>query len=320
MIYDSKIEKVALALLAMQRYSWEQGVTMQAFMELGKKEVLVLLAKEAAYRDLPDGRVAAIGVMESVTDACSTGEALKTAYEISSDADIKSAYDALLKWALEDAPRSKEGILYHVVEGREFWVDSFYMLPPFLAAAGYYEEALQQIDGYWKCLYNPQAKLMSHIWDEESKIYKRADFWGVGNGWAIAGLARVIDLLPADMEEARRLLIERVITLIESTSTYIREDGLFHDVLDDPNSFIETNFSQMLAYGIYRGVKSGWLDKKWLSVADKCREVVERKVDEYGLVQDVCGAPEFNSAGVAPEGQAFYLLMHAAYDKLNSKE
>ena len=316
MKYNSKIEKVALALLAMQRYSWEQGVAMQAFMELGKEEVLVLLAKEAAYRDLPDGRVAAIGVMESVTDACSTGEALKSAYGISGDADIKSAYDALLKWALEDAPRSKDGILYHVVEGREFWVDSFYMLPPFLAAAGHYEEALQQIDGYWECLYNPQAKLMSHIWDEETKNYKREAFWGVGNGWAIAGLARVIDLLPADMEDARQLLIERATTLIEATYAYIREDGLSHDVLDDETSFVETNFSQMLAYGIYRGVKSGWLNRKWLTAANKCREAVERKVDQYGLVQDVCGAPEFNSAGVAAEGQAFYLLMHAAYARL----
>lgn len=311
-----KIEKVSLALLAMQRYSWEQGVTMQAFMELGKKDILVLLAKEAAYRNLPDGRVAAIGVMESVTDACSTGEALKFAYEISGDPDIKTAYDSLLKWALDDAPRSSDGILYHVVEGKEFWVDSFYMLPPFLAAAKHYDEALKQINGYWECLYNPDPKLMSHIWDESANAYGREAFWGVGNGWAIAGLARVIDLLPTDMENARQLLIARATTLIESVSTYLREDGLSHDVLNDPSSFIETNLPQMLAYGIYRGIKSDWLAAKWLAVADKCREAVERKVDKYGLIQDVCGAPEFNSAGVAPEGQAFYLLMHAAYNNL----
>lgn len=316
---NSKLEKVSLALLAMQRYSWEQGVTMQAFMELDKTYILLALAKATAYRALPDGRVAAIGVMESVTDACSTGEALKVAYEISGDEEIGVAYNSLLKWALEDAPRDKDGILYHVVEGREFWVDSFYMLPPFLAAAGHVDEALRQINGYWKYLYNPETNLMSHIWDEDTNSHRRAAFWGVGNGWAIAGLARVIDLLPSKMSDERQLLIERATILIKSTSDYLREDGLSHDVLDDPSSFVETNFSQMLAYGIYRGIKSGWLSDNWLSVADKCREAVELKVDEYGIVQDVCGAPEFNSAGVAPEGQAFYLLMHAAYNNLNDK-
>ena len=313
---NSKVEKVGLALLAMQRYSWEQGVTMQAFMELEKEDILLALAKASVYRDLPDGRVAAIGVMESVTDACSTGEALKVAYDMSGDEEIGNAYNLLLKWALEDAPRDKDGLLYHVIEGKEFWVDSFYMLPPFLAAAGHIDIALKQIDGYWKYLYNPEKKLMSHIWNEDANAHRRADFWGVGNGWAIAGLARVIDLLPADMDTARQLLVERATTLIASTSQYLREDGLSHDVLDDVTSFVETNFSQMLSYGIYRGVKSGWLSDEWLAVANRCRKAVENKVDEYGIVQDVCGAPEFNSAGVAPEGQAFYLLMHAAYNKL----
>ena len=36
------------------------------------------------------------------------------------------------------------------------------------------------------------------------------------------------------------------------------------------------------------------------------------EVDAYGLVQGVCGAPGFDHAGTAPEGQAFFLLMEAA--------
>ena len=38
------------ALLAMQRHSWEQGVAMQAFWELGDEDVVLAMAKEAAYR------------------------------------------------------------------------------------------------------------------------------------------------------------------------------------------------------------------------------------------------------------------------------
>jgi len=42
------------------------------------------------------------------------------------------------------------------------------------------------------------------------------------------------------------------------------------------------------------------------------REAAKSKVDRYGLVQDVCGVPEFNRPYIAPEGQAFFLLMEAA--------
>ena len=314
---DTQINKVKLALLAMQRYSWEQGVAMQAFLELGEKDVVIAMAKEAAYRNMVDGRVAAIGGMESVTDPCSAGEGLIFSYKKTKDEELKNAYQALLKWALETAPRNEDGIVYHLVEAKEFWVDSMYMLPPFLAVAGYYDESIKQINGYWKTLYNSDKKLMSHMWNDEKKILKRPDFWGVGNGWAIAGMARVIDLLPDYMQKEKDELTEKACTLIESVAGYIREDGLAHNVLDDEKSFIEVNLPQMFSYGIYRGINSGWLKKeKWLEIANKCRVAVENKVDDYGLVQDVCGAPHFKSPGVAPEGQAFYILMQSAYKKM----
>ena len=44
----------------MQRNSWEQGVAMDAFLEQGDREVVIALAKEAAYRRMPDGRPAMI--------------------------------------------------------------------------------------------------------------------------------------------------------------------------------------------------------------------------------------------------------------------
>ncbi|MBE3063483.1 MAG: hypothetical protein IMZ69_00470 [Spirochaetes bacterium] len=46
------------------------------------------------------------------------------------------------------------------------------------------------------------------------------------------------------------------------------------------------------------------------------REKVYEKVDEHGLVQGVCAAPTFGYPGTAPEGQAFFLLMEAAFTDL----
>ncbi|MGE5812743.1 MAG: glycoside hydrolase family 88 protein, partial [Ignavibacteria bacterium] len=97
------------------------------------------------------------------------------------------------------------------------------------------------------------------------------------------------------------------------------EDGLFHNIIDNPNSFIETNLSQMLAYSIYKGIKGGWIDGRYKENADKMRVAAHKKVDELGLVQGVCGSPEFDHPGTAAEGQAFFILMETAYNKLSSE-
>jgi hypothetical protein len=68
----------------------------------------------------------------------------------------------------------------------------------------------------------------------------------------------------------------------------------------------------MLSYAIYRGVKAGWLDIVYAQRADAMRAAVHAKVDKYGLVHGVCGAPNFDRSGTATEGQAFFLLMEAA--------
>ena len=133
----------------------------------------------------------------------------------------------------------------------------------------------------------------------------------MGNGWAMAGMARVIALLPAD-DPGRERLIGRVRRLIGAALCHQRADGAFHDVLDDPATFREVNFAQMLAYTIYRGVAAGWLDASLLPAAEKARNAALAEVDAYGLVRNVCGAPYFDRPGVAPEGQAFHILMEAA--------
>ena len=309
---DNPLTKAKLALLCMQRNSWEQGVTMQAFYEQGDRDAVIALAKEAAYRRTADGRCAMIRPNEGVTDPCSVGEALLYAIRETGDPDLEEAGRALLEWALKRAPRNADGIIYHVQDRPEIWVDSFYMLPPFLAAAGEYEEALRQIHGYIARLYNKESGLFHHIWDDGERVFKRAAYWGVGNGWAAAGIARVIDSLPPQFNDERNTLQSFVRGHIDALLRYTRPDGLFHDVVDDPSTFVETNLSQMLAYAIYRGLRSGWLPASYKDSAARLRAAATAKVDRFGLVRDVCGAPSFDKAGVAAEGQSFYLLMEAA--------
>jgi rhamnogalacturonyl hydrolase YesR len=193
-----------------------------------------------------------------------------------------------------------------------------FMGPPFLAVYGDYDEAIKQVEGYREYLWDSQKRLFSHIWNDEKKIFTRKDFWGGGNGWSAAGMAKIIDILPKGKEAERKKLIGYTIELLDGCFNYMRPDFLFHDVIDKPDTFVETNLSQMLAYTIYKGVKASWLDNHYIEAADKMRSAARAKIDTLGVVQDACGSPNFDKAGTSTEAQAFFLMMEAAHSKLFS--
>ena len=95
-----------------------------------------------------------------------------------------------------------------------------------------------------------------------------------------------------------------------------REDGLFHNVVDDPTAFTEANLAQMVAYGILTGVRDGWLPGSCEEIGLSLVEPARRQVDQYGFVTQVCGAPHFDRPGTSAEAQSFFLLATAAEQRL----
>ncbi|HYA48201.1 MAG TPA: glycoside hydrolase family 88 protein [Burkholderiales bacterium] len=309
---DLLVEKVKLAMLTMQRQAWEQGVAAQALLELGEESLVILMAKEAVIRIWDDGRLGQVCDNHGVTDPGANGEAVLWAARKTGDPGLEAAAERMLDYFLHKAPRRKDGTLYHIDDKPQVWVDSMYMAPPFLGVAGQPEEALRQVEGLRRLLWNKDHKLFSHIWDDAKNDFGRKAFWGVGNGWAAAGMTRVLKALPERMTAERSRLRDYIRDVLDGCLAHQRPDGLFHDVLDDPKAFVEVNLAQMLAYTIYRGLKAGWHDARYKAKADTMRRAARAKVDGFGLVQDVCGSPTFEAPGTATEGQAFFLLMEAA--------
>jgi unsaturated rhamnogalacturonyl hydrolase len=311
------IAKATAAALSFERRDWEQGILAQAFLEAGDNDNMIHLTYSAIVQEAPDGRLAVV-VSGGPTDPAMGGEAYRRAGMLTGDREIHDAVRGLLDFLLHKAPRAADGTLYHVFGAPEVWSDGFNGAPPFFAAMGMYDEALAQIAGFRKRLWNPDKKLLSNIWDDGPQKLKRADFWGTGQGWATAGLARVIRLLPPDRKTDREQLAAFATEIIEGCLVYQRPDGLFHDVVDRPDTFVETNLAQMLAYSIYTGVSSGWLNRKYLAQADRMRTAARAKMDKYGFVHGVCGAPHFDHSGLSTEGQAFFIMMEAAANHLRA--
>jgi rhamnogalacturonyl hydrolase YesR len=313
---DPLVAKAMLAMLCMQRMAWEQGTASQALIAIGRKDLAILFAKDAVVRQNAEGRLGILGNDPGVTDPASNGEAVLLAWHETGDEKYKLAADKQYAYLKNSAPKTKDGVLHHVTYARQVWSDASFMAPPFLALMGDFDEAVLQIEGFRKYLMDKEKKLYYHVWDEEKNEFARKLLWGGGNGWTAAGIAKIIHLLPEARSDLRTKLTGYGKEVIDGCLAYMRPDGLFHDIIDDSSSFVETNLAQMIAFAIYSGLKSGWLGLEYKEKADAMRLAAHSKVDAYGIVQGACGSPSFDKSGTSTEAQSFFLMMESAFHSL----
>ena len=87
-------------------------------------------------------------------------------------------------------------------------------------------------------------------------------FWGRGNGWAVAGLARVLQYLPKDHPDRPRY--ETLFTEMAAKIAALQQpDGLWRASLLDPASYPlkETSGSGFFCFALAWGVNNGYLDR-----------------------------------------------------------
>ena len=332
---SEKIKLVKNAMLAVQRYPWEQGVCAQALWELGDVTTAIAMAHDAVLRQTEEGRLAVITNNIAVTDPAANGEVVWRAYEKTGNVFYRDAANKMLEYLLEKAPRTDKNVICHnevsFYEGYspdQIWVDSIYMAPPFLAVMGEVEEAAFQIEGCISYLQDEETGLLYHIYDPGTERFVRKKLWATGNGWALLGIARVAEVAmglgnakelgsanASAMRQRERAdkLIEKGKALLDAMLKYQLPDGRFYDILDDPDSFVEGTAAMMMAAFIYRGIAGGWLSDDYKKYADLVRETMEQYVDEFGLIHEVCGCPDFMAVGTSAESMAAYLMMHGWY-------
>ncbi len=155
------------------------------------------------------------------------------------------------------------------------WCDALYMAPPVYARMGAatgderYYEMLHRL--YWDSvdfLYSDKDRLFFRNKKAESEKLRTPNgkniFWGRGNGWVIAGLARILEYLPeSDPKRADYLKLYQDMSY--SIASYQMEDGLWRSSLNDPEwySLKETSGSGFFVYAMAKGVNEGWLPRDY---------------------------------------------------------
>jgi len=314
--YTPARKMVMMTMLSLQKQNWEHGIASQAFVEAEDETMMILMAKEAVQRQGSDGRLAVISHANGINDSATSLEAVLRTAEILDDRDMKNAAARMIAYLFETAPRTKEGFIHHSYHGPELWADSIYMAPPFLAYAGYPHEAYRQVKGIIDKLWIEDESLFAYRWNEEAQQISHPNLWGLANAHAISGMTKLIGHLPDQMSPEKEELKNYVRKHLAGCLKYVRDDYLFHNNINDPSTFVETSLAMRVADSIFKGINAGWLDADFLEKGLNIRNAVLQRVDNLGYVIGVPGPPSYSSAGWSSEGQAFFLMMEASYDKL----
>ena len=173
------------------------------------------------------------------------------------------------------------------------WCDALFMAPPVYIRMSMIENK----DDYLKFMHKEFMDTYNHLYDQESGLFFRDDnffekqeangqkvFWGRGNGWVIAGIARILKYMPADYVHRpfyKDLFVRHIDRLLELRD----ENGFWHASLLDPTSYPspEASATALITYALAYGVNNGLLDKReYMPHIEKSWQALTSIIDEHG--------------------------------------
>jgi unsaturated rhamnogalacturonyl hydrolase len=208
-------------------------------------------------------------------------------YKETNQQKYKIAADSMLA-LLKQYPTNPSGGFWHKANNaNQMLLDGIYMAEPFLAKYGYQigersycdSMAAFQILLLSSHAYVASKKLLLHGWDETKKAAwanpatgLSSEIWSRATGWFSMALVEVLKYFPKDHPQYAELLalLNNIAEGIKNTQD--AATGLWYQVVDKGNlsdNWLESSGSGMLVYALKTAVDCGFIDKSYLSVAQK---------------------------------------------------
>lgn len=163
-----------------------------------------------------------------------------------------------------------------------WWADGLYMVMPVMTKM--YNITgnplyLDKLHEYWQyadsLMYDTEASLYyrdgKYIYPKHKSANGKKDFWARGDGWVVAGLAKVIADMPVSRPE-RREYVDRFRNMCAAVASCQQPEGYWTRSLLDPEHAPgpETSGTAFFTYGLLWGINNNILDRdKYLPVAEK---------------------------------------------------
>ena len=191
--------------------------------------------------------------------------------------------------------RTTEGGLQHdgtkCINVEDLWDDTMYMTVMFMAKYGkvfekpeYVEESEYQYLLHIKYLVDRKSGLWYHGWSFLRGDHYAGGLWGRGNSWITAAIPDYLEI--ANPQGAvRKFILQAYYRQADALLSLQDESGLWHTLLDDKSSYLESSASANFAYGFLKGIRLGILSKDYETSANKAIEALLDCVNEQGIVE-----------------------------------
>ena len=262
-----------------------------------------------------------IGEYKSIPDPAAIGNSVLEYYDQTGDDYYLDAARRQYEF-LQSVERTSEGGIPQQRGELSLAVDGLWMVCPFLARYGRLadepdaiDDAVHQFEVQSKYLQDDNVGLWRHTWVEQPNSFAQSTFWARGNGWATNAMVDTYQYLPED-HDGRELIEELLPRTFEALLDYQDRTGFWHNILDDPESPLETSGTSMFIYSMNRALDLGIVDDdRFAEAADRAWEVAKGVVDEDGRVRRVAVVPGGPDAplGTPLHGQGLFLLAASCY-------
>lgn len=165
--------------------------------------------------------------------------------------------------------------------------DAFFMGTPILVEAGqltgekkYFEMALRHM------------KFMEALDLRPDGIYRHSPLddaaWGRGNGFPALGFALSLTALPAD-DPGRPAFLAACRRHLEALLSRQDPSGMWHQVIDHPESYREFTATAMITFAMLRGLRNGWLEHaRYEPAVNRAWQALKTRIAPNGDLVDVC--------------------------------
>jgi unsaturated rhamnogalacturonyl hydrolase len=295
------------------KWAYDVALLGMAVDKLGKvdKKYSKYMEDWVNYFVKPDGSVTDYKPQEYNLDRIFPGRNMITVYKRYPEQKYKIALDNFIE-QLKTQPKTTIGGYWHKnIYPSQMWLDGIFMASPYMAqyakefnSPKWFDEAASQTKLIYEKTLDPATGLLMHAWDE-SHTQKWCDPetgrshypWSRAMGWYVLAIEDILDYLPANHPDRAAL-----ITILQKTCDALlkvkdEKSGLWYQVLNKSGkegNYLEGSGSAMYIYAFAKGAHKGYLNKKYLDIANNSfnsfiKELVT--VDEKGFVtiHNICG-------------------------------
>ncbi len=193
------------------------------------------------------------------------------------------------QWTLPDSANAEQ----QAYAGRGFtwqtriWIDDMFMITAVQAQAyratgdtKYIDRAVREM-----VLYLDTIQLDNGLFYHSPEAHFS---WGRGNGWMAAGMAEILRAMPADHPQRPRIMAGYE-KMMSALLQHQADDGMWRQVIDDPEFWKETSSTAMFTYAMITGVRNGWLDEEtYGAAARKAWLTLVTYINDDGNLTEVC--------------------------------